>query len=535
MNRHHRLTTTAGLLVALLAAAFSLGCQSDTITDDEARIAVDIYRTGLEMEADPYVRAETLRALATADDPRLAEFADPLTRDPDPMVRLAALDTLIHYDASRARDRAMLIYNQGDVDERRQVLHLSADSDNSRLRNVMLERAQRSSDASLRRLSLERGLIADIQAAQEEGDEELLERDLYPKLGRHVDDDDLEVASLALRRLLEAGQEGRAQRFLERLQDEQRPIEERRRAAELLLRARADSAAPVFADILQSVGAHDPDELGIPDEPIDDQLLRLAVLGLVALGNDDFIAPAQAHLHDADVSDHMTILEALSANPNPEITITLRADTADANDDIRRQAIDLYGERQDARASTLFRTLRRDDLETQRRAVSILSHRFLDDFREDLDDRLHRDDLDDVEDTLQILQETLRRDEELAVLSPLGERLEFLATHQPASADLDEETRAQVARIQSLAAFLLFCASDEGIFEEVIQKNPDSYTRYVYLAHLIDTTPTDHLAVFRNHLKSDRFALRLMAATGLWHAGGADLDLDELGWLPPPP
>ncbi len=532
MNSPFRLLSSCrGLCALILVSTLVIGCQSDTITDEESRVAVDIYRTGLEMEADPYVRAETLRTLILADDPRLANFADPLTRDDDPMVRLAALRTLMAYDASGARDRAMLLYNQGDTDERRQILRLSVHSDNSTLRRTMLERALRSGEASLRRLALEKGVLADIESARVNDDTEALERDLYPELGHHVTDDDRGIASFALRHLLEAGQSGRADRFVGVLEDEREPIEERRRAAEVLVYARAEQARPLFEDILASVGAYDPDELGIPDEPIDDELLQLSILGLAALGDDDFLEPAQAYLHDADVDDHLDILEALSANPSPEVTITLRADTADAHGSVRRQAIDLYGQRDDARAPTLLRVLRRDDLETQRLAIAILIERFPDDFLDFLDERLRRDDLDDIERTLTMLQESLRSDEELFFLTPLGDQLEALATDPPS--DLDDETAAQVQRIQNLAAFLLFRASAEGTYDEVLRQNPDPYTRYVYLSYLIDHQPTDHLAIFRDHLYSDRFALRLMAATGLWHAGASDLDLAELGWQLP--
>lgn len=498
------------------------GCRSDQLTEAETREMEDIFRSGLEMGDDPFIRAETIRVLDLADDPRLVELIAPLTDDSEPVVRIAALRTMIRTDAdtSRVRRRTVNTFNSAGEEERYRVLEAALEFGDVTLRRTLIERALRSDSARLRQRALQDGLLAAIDEAREAGEDERLRNDLLPELGTYVDDDEPQIAATALAALIEAGQYERADRFIERFLDDGAATEDRIAAARILIQARVEKAGEAYIEVLDGVGAYDADSLGIPQRRIDDGLLRMAILGRASLGDTDFAEAAIDYRADASTEEILEVLDALGPNPSQDAAITLGTAMRDANPRIRRRAIALYGQRPDARDSHLRGALsRREDFEAQKMLATILTTRFADEWQEFLQRRLQSEDLTTVEDTLRDMQSLLRTEEELQVILPLRPQLEELAT---ANADGADEQQIQ---IRNLAAYMLFRISEEGTVHDVLQNNSDPQTRYAYLEHLVLHEPTKHLQTFRDHLYDDLFVLRLMAATGL-----AIAFQDQINW-----
>ena len=519
-------------MALILVTALSTGCPSSQLSEAEEEELTKIFRSGLEMGDDPFVRAETLRAIDLTGDPRLAEQALGLTDDPHPMVQIAALRVLVRADHPQARQRAMHLFNRGDEDLRYHILDVCLTDGNETLRRALQTRALRSNSSRLRLRALEDGLLQKIAQAQEAGDDEALRRELWPELGTYVDDDHPDVAATALRALLDAGQQERAEAVIERYQDDSLDTDERVAAARILMQARVEQARPAFEALLERAGAFDPEALGIPERRVDDDLLRLTVLGLAALGDPEFVAPAQRHLDEADLEQTLEVIDALAANPTSDAAVTLRTHMRDARADIRRRAIILYGQREDARPDALFGAIRHDDFEAQRSIVTILTERFPDQWRDYLAGRLESTDAERVESALRTMQQLLRTDEELAVIEPLQPLLERLATGEelPLEVDDDQATQAQISTIANLAAYMLFRISDEGTFFDVMANTPDRQTRYAYLEFLATNQPQDHIDTLRGYLYDDLFVFRLLAATGLWRAFA-----DTVQWRGPAP
>ncbi len=515
---------TCTLLIAVVVVLATLpGCGEPSLSSSEQIVLRDIFRSGLEMQSDPFVRAETLRAMTLTGDPELADHVEPLLSDSSPMVQVAAFRKIVSTDHRSARQRAMYLFNRSDEAVQYQILDASLTYGSDTLQRTMLERALRVDSSRLRLRALQDGLLRDIEQAREDGDEEQLRHELLPELSRYVDDEDPEIAAIALATLTEAGQYDRADAFIERLADDSNSTEDRIDAARTLVFARVERAREIYTEILDDVGAYDPDTLGIPDRRIDERLLRLAVLGETILGNPEFVDPAMTYLDGAESSETVEVLEVLAANPSPDASIALRTHMRDANPTVRRRAIALYGERDDVRPDALIGALRHDDYESQRMLVGFLSDQFADSWVDYLDGRLDDGDPDTVERTLRMMQTVLRNDHEFRTIAPLQNRLENLATGESGGFDIpteqeDDALSEQLESIANIAAYLLFRVSDEGAFQEVIRQNPDPQTRYAYLEHLVNHDPHEHIGILRQYLYDDIYALRLMAATGLWIA-----------------
>lgn len=524
------------LLAALLLLSFTAGCRSDELTPAEQILVEQIFRSGLEMGDDAHIRAETLRALDLTQEPRFAELARPLTADSEPVVRVAALRVLLRADHPDANQQTLRIFSRADEKERSIILDLALEYGPSNLQQTLLGRSLRGDSPTLRLRALQEGLFAQIDQATASKEEQLLRGELLPELGRFVDDPDPQIAALALIKLIDAGQQERADRFTARFLDKNAPVEARVAAGQILVRARVEQARQAFETLLKEAGAFDPDRLGLPQRRADKRLIRLAVLGLAALGDTDFIRPAQEYGANATTEEALELLEALASNPSPDAAITLSSAMRDVNAPVRRRAIALYGQREDALFANLQSAMGRADFEAQKLTVAILAQRFPQEWQSYLRQRLSHDNPDRVEQTLRTMQTLLRTEEELAVITPLQEELQALAT---TNVDKREATREEAARldqqrrIASLAAYLLFRISDAGGLQEVIRNNRDPQSRYAYLEYLATTDPAAHTATFREHLFDDIFSLRLIAAAGLaaafadsvqWDFDSADVD-----------
>ncbi len=529
-SRNYRRWLALVICVALLASA-AFGCQSDELSESESQLVRDIFRSGLEMEPDPFVRAETLRALKLSDDPRLAQHAEELTRDGDAMVRVAALRTLAAAEHPDLNNRAAHLFNRGSEDEQFHILDLAIKKGDEELRESIIESAHNTNTTRLRRHALQQGLIAEVEAADE------TERDdLLTELGRFVLDDDAEIAGLALRVLIEYGQGERADRFLERLDDKSGSQQDQIHAAQVLATARAEAGRDGLLAVVAEAEADDPDELGIPQGPsdVDEDLLRWAILGLAAIGEDDFVHPAQRYLRDADTDSIVEVLDALSANPSPDATLSLRNRLRDQAP-VGYRALELYTTRDDARVTSVIQATSHRDYQTRRLAASLLVEHFSDSWIAHLEEQLGYSDPAGVKATLRLLQTLLASDDQLQIVEALEEPLHQLATGQGQEFvrdDTDDEDLAAVAHIIStLAADLLFRLGNDTTYADIIADHPDRQTLYIHLEYMATHQPGEHTDRLRQYLRDDSFARRLMAATGLWKAMGSDVDLHLLEWV----
>ena len=509
------------VMLAALVACLCWGCEPRQLSDSEQETVQQIFRSGLEMRADPFVRAETVRVMSLTGDPQLAAHVEPLVHDPHRMVRVGALKLLVKADHPRARQRALLLYNRADEQERLEIFEVSIAQGDPALRTALIDRGLRDEASSLRRRALQEGLLAQIDQAIDSGDDQTLEQELLPELDAFIGDDDPQISADALRILTQAGRLDRAQELTQVLGDSAQPVDDRIAAGRALMLANISLAEETYKEILDRVGAYDPDSLGIPERRIDDRLLRIAVLGMTNLGHEDFVDPAMRYLDDASPVEINEVLSVLANNPATDASIALRTHLRDANALVRRHALQLYGAHDDRRADALVGAMRPGDYAFQKELVQILAEAFPERWIQYVTHRLDDEDPARVEQHLRFLQSVLRSDEEIATLAPIEERLKTLAMRDGVVAAAmagDEEEQALALSISSVAAYLLFRVSDDDAFQEVFQQNRDPQSRYAYLEHLVIHEPQDHVSTFREFLFDDYFALRLMAAAGLWTA-----------------
>ncbi len=535
----HRLTRRSrrGLVypiscaLLVVALVFS-GCGPDELSDTEEKLVRNIVLSGLEMEPDPYVRLETLQAIDIADDPVVARRAEALIRDPNPAVRVATVRTLLRSDHLDAPYNMVLrAYNNAEShDERYHLLDVGLADGDDTVRRALLERAERDASPRLRRRALEAGILADIDRAREAGDDSELTHELLPDLADYLDDDDPAIAARALRGLIDAGQPERADQFIEIFRDGDASTDDRIRAGRILAQARVEAAREAFETLLDDTGADDPDELGVPEQPIDDELLRVTLVGMAAIGDPEYVRPVQEHLRDADRDETIAILEALSHNPAEDAAITLRTDIRGARADIRRNAVTFYGRHPEARTDVLFSALYEDDFSTRQASLEVLTDHFEQPWRDYLTERLADGDPEVIEETLQMLQTLALGGERLGGLEPIHDRLRELAVTDELDVELDEDDFDDDAdldaiadeyrdTINHLAAAVLFSIADDiDNPTQIIRADAPVETRVAYIEHLATNNPADHADILRDHLRADYFTLRLLAAAGLWNA-----------------
>ncbi|MFU8802679.1 MAG: hypothetical protein ACNA8W_02620 [Bradymonadaceae bacterium] len=487
-----------GLLISSLVWS---GCTDGELSDDERAEVMRIFHTGLELEKDPYVRAETLRILEILADPHLAELAEARVQDSAPVARVAALRVLMRTEHPQARQRSLAAFNSGSEREKLAILRAALDVGNEPLRRTLTERALRAPEPRVRALAFESGPLPRFEEALAAGNTDLLNRTLIPEIGKFIEDDDDYLASLALSKLIEAGETDRARPLLERFENEQETVERRVTAARALMRARVQEARPLFEAVLAASDDFDVEAIGVPKRRIDAAIIRASLLGATGLGNAELISPTQDLLKGADVAESIEVLEALAANPSSEAAVSLRIALRDARTNLRRPAIRLYADRKDAQADALFGAMRHDDIESQKMIAEILATRFADEWKIHLAQRLQNEQLVDA--TLTLLRDVIRSEEEFAVLAQLKEPLLEIAGGE-------ERTRS------ALASYLLFRMPGGENLSGVMTRQGDLETWYAYMEYLITQESREHVPIFRENLYADLYGLRLMSAAGLW-------------------
>lgn len=516
MSRYTRILLSPGgsrrvwslvwLTVAFLAGA--LGCDGEQLDEDEQREIEKVVQTGVDMKDDPYVQAETMRVLALVDDPSLSSFAEQLVSETyPPMVRTSALEVLLRSGHEEARKLSLARFNRAEEDEKLAILKVVDEHGSAPLRRELTTQALRSSSDRVRKEAFEIGPLERLRRAQQEGDEDYLDNTLYPELGRRIDHGDPVVSAVALRALVDAGEDDRAEPLLRKLDDERTESGERLAAATILGHARVEAAVPHFEKIVDAVDVSDGGRFQVP-ERIDKKLVRAATLGLIANGYDEYLDQAQRYFSEADSSKEANeVLEAVASSDAEDAAIMLEVAMQDARRPVRFRAIELLAKHDGARASSFFSAMRDADYATRARLTDVLVDRFPDQWTELLDDALQDDDA--RLETLELLAEVIQTKDDIAVIEPLEDRFDGLAAS-------DDE------RVASLAAVCLVKVDDDEQAHEQLEGVDDPRILYAYLEHLVRHTPGERADVFRDHFYSDRFSLRLLSAAGLLkvHEGG---------------
>jgi len=496
------------LWVVVAAATLALGsaCGSDELNERERQIIGTVVTAGMGVEDDPYVRAETARILEVLGDARFNPVVvGKIDSDKSMMVRVASLRALLSSGDDDAGRLLLGLYNEANDSAKRALLDAAFEYGDQATQDEVVARAVRSKDMTLKRRAFERGPLGKIDAALEAGDDELLKTELKPMLSKYLEDRDTFLAARALRKFIELGEPERADPVKERFLSEKTPLEERLRYARLLRLARVQKMKPLFVEMArEKIDKARIEKLGLPAERMDPRLRRAAILGAVALGDEEFVKVAQGYTVKATPEETIDVLEAYGSNPSKDATISLKIAMQDARAPVRHRAIEIYGEREQAEADALVKALRQEDPQTKRMVAEVLVDRFPEDWAQNLRFQLETEDR--IDPTLALLRDVIEGPEKAAVLQGLQEKL--LALTQSEKPD----------RAAAAAYLLLLSAPNEESYHEIMRKTTNVQSRYVYLEHLLRYRPVASKDVFRSFLNADLFALRLVSAAGLWRA-----------------
>jgi predicted RecA/RadA family phage recombinase len=496
----NRLTRRLLALLCVMLIAAAWGCEDEKFGEAERKEVRKVLQTGVDLDGDPYVQAETLRVFEMIKKPELNHFAEGLVdSDASPMVRVAALRVLMANDYGDMRRMTLARFNKAGVAEQRAILNAVFEYASPPLKRVVSTRALRSKDSQLRRMAFERGPLARLEKAHEEGKTEYLKNTLIPEIGRFIDDKDEALAAAALEALVAIGEKDRAGPLLSKLEDTSADREERLAAARILGRAKIEAAVPVYEEILESVEVSREGEFVLPKK-IDKELVRAATLGLVASGETKYVKQAQQHLTNADEEQSIEVLSALATNPHEDAAVSLKIAMQDARQPVRLAAIELFADHDRATAKAFIAAMRATDFEGKKRVAQILLERFPNEWTESLGEEL-ADEKQRVA-ALEILRDVIVTHEDAKGLEPLSDQLYELAT-------------AGDEKVSPMAALVFVKIADESESRKLLEKVEDPHTRYAYLEHLVRTAPKKNVDYFRQNFYSDLYAIRLMSAAGM--------------------
>ncbi len=508
---------SAPLLMCVFAAPVVLtGCESEELNELELQEINRVFKTGTEFEDDPFVRAETLRVLEMLADSRHDQYAIAQLEDSSPMVKVVALRVLLATNNPEVERLALSMYTRSKTPTREAILNAAHEYGPESLRQALYVQALRSKEPTLRHMGFTRGLLSEFKRAQKEHDEEAMKVELIPRFSKLVDADDEDLAAGALEKLIEIGREDRARPLLDKLQDREAAIEDRLRAAKILQLAGFEGALETFQTIAREARDDEVEppkknkrgrrrRIKLPLEKTDKRLIRAAVFGSVALGDDSFITLAQDYLKQASPEETLEVLEALSQNTSADATISLKVGMQDARPEVRYRAIDLYGARGDADYKALINALRQDDPRARQQLARILVSRYPEQWSKEL--LLQFNTSETRLPAMRLLRDVIDSEQDRVILDSLKDKLVELVKLE------DEE------EVASIAAYLLLLSSPENPeYLALLQEQSNMQTRYVFMEHVVKTRPKEHIKLFRQYFYDDLFALRLMSAAGLWNA-----------------
>lgn len=492
------------LAMLILTGVMALGCEDEVTLDaNDRELVFTILQTGVDHPTDPYVRAETLRIIELLHDSDLDRFAKSKLSDSSPMVRVAAMRALLRTGKDDIRATVLERFAQGDALERQAIMDTVLEHGPEPLARELIARALRSPDALVRQSAFRQGMIARVDEALAQKNEKYLERTLYPEMAQYVNYDDPVLGAMALRKFIEVGQGFRAETILKAFARKDIKLEERVKAAQVLVGAHVPEAVPEFRQLLAKYDAvFTDDTLGVPDRVVPPPLLRYAILGLAASGDESVVKRAQAYLTKADAADTIEVLDALATNPSQDAGISIKIAMSDVRDAVRERAIALYQQRADVDPVALSSAMLGAPFSTQRSVAKALIANHAEAWTKRLDVGIRRP--SERETTLRLLRDViLTKDEAQKVLVPLHPALKEVSGDGPQTA---------------LAAYLL-AISTEGYNEQAfaeLDKKFDDGTRYAFIEFMVRENPQPYRKVFRTYFEADLFAIRLMSAAGLW-------------------
>lgn len=505
-----------GLVLLVVLGLAATGCDSTPrVEDRDLERARTVYRAGLE-SSDPYVRAETLRVMEWLERRDLP--ADPATfvEDDHPMVRVAALRVLLATGARDAEGLALNRFTSGPPDEKGGILEAVLEYGSEDFQRRLVWRALGSSQPrTVRHMAVRDAVARWVREAIENGDTSVIERQLAANARKYVRQLDPEIGGRILQLLLRLEKTDAPRRSIETLEDPNASVDERLRAAEVLLDARAEAAVPAFRNILEKARDRGQgDTLEVPEEGPDERLVRRAVLGVVAQGNTELVSKAKTYLEGASPDVYIEVLEGLAPNPTEDARLALENALIDPRPRIRHRAIELYAGRDDAELSALLdvaldESFSKQEARTHRRVARALGRNFSPDWATDLENNLQSS--EGVRPALRLLRdhhgETGRPDAIEAVREPLSD----LAT-------------ADDGRPAALAGYLLL-QLPEGPggdpVTEAIASLRDPQCRYAYLLRLVEGRPSDHVGELRANFypeqgEPESYVIRMISGVGLW-------------------
>lgn len=513
--RMAHVSARGALLIALPLTL--VGCESEELKELELQEINRVFKTGSEFKDDPFVRAETLRVLELLADSRHDKYAIARIEDSSDMVKLVALRVLLATKNAEVERLALAMYIRSTPRVCEAILGAAEEYGPESLRQELYAQAMRSKERRLRELGFQNGLLAQFKTAQKEGDVDELKVELIPRFSKLVDSDDDDLSAGALKMLIEIGRDDRAVPLLEKLKDKEAAIEGRLRVASILRLAGYKGALETFQSIAKEARDEEPEEdlkprkrrkrrkLKLPMEKVDKRLIRSSVLGSVALGDDSYILLAQGFLVSANEQETLEVLDALSQNPSPDVTISLKIAMQDARPRVRYRAIELYGTRDDTDYKALINALRQDDPRARQQIANILVARYPEQWSKELLLQFNTPEIRLP--SLYLLRDVIDSEEDRVILNSLRDKLAELVK------DTDDEEAA------SIAAYLLLLSSpDDPSYQALLQEQSNVQTRYVFMEHMVKTRAKQQVKLFRQYFYDDLFALRLMSAAGLWNA-----------------
>lgn len=506
--------TACAIAGMVMLGAGLLGCEEEKFGEAERQEVQRVLHTGVDLDSDPYVQAETLRVFEMIKKPELNEFAQKLVDSSDsPMVRVAALRVLLANDYKDIRRITTARFNKGSVAEQHAILNAVLEYGSPPLKRMITSRALRSSDPYLRREAFEKGPLARLERAHEDGKTKLLENTLFPEIGRSINHDDEALASAALEAMVAAGENDRAKPLLDTLADKSVERDKRLSAARILGRARIKAAVPHFEEILESVKVSKTGEFVLPKR-IDEELVKAATLGLVAAGETKYVKQAQKYLQNADAEQSIEVLTALAPNPSEDAAVSLKIAMQDAREPVRLQAIELFADHDKATPKSFMAAMRNTDFESKKRLAQILARRFPEEWAKNLSKKLDGDEQRLA--TLELLRDVVVTRREAKTLEPLSDKLFELA-------------KGEDKKVSALALLLLVKVAGDDRSRKLLTQVDDPAIRYAYLEHLVRTAPKQNVEFFRKNFYADLYALRLMSAAGMMLAYDAGVTPGQTG------
>lgn len=550
-----------GLFVGLATVFVVLatgGCSdSPRIRSSDIEAFHELVDTGLHHESDPYVRAETLHLFERAGTDSFAEHAHALLQsdssgDPRPMVRVAAVRLLLASEHSKAESLAKHAFNEGSASEKEAVLAAILEHGSKSLQTDLMWRSLHPSQPnSLRRFAVERALRPRVLRAAESESDPFTENRFVPKAREYLRRLEADVGGPVARLLMEIGERGPIRDVVGELQSDSNDLDERLRAARILIESRTKLAEPVYLGILErsnldfdrpedsedekpeadqkapeeSKDSKDEpddesessdDELKIPEKQIDPELVRSAVLGLAALGDTEIVPHAKNYLKKASSGAYNEVLEALANNPAGGARLALQNALADARPEVRLRAIELYGERDDASMSDYLDLVSKLDLSeaddpTRFAIAGVLERQFGEQFHDRLAERLSE--RKRTAEMLRLARAAHAETGHTEIVDALRGPLRKIAENEP-------------PEIAELAGYLLAqlpdLLDDRETFELV--KSLDSpAARYALLERINQDDPEGHTEFLLDNFYSkedapETFSVRLRAGLGLWLA-----------------